>query len=186
MRLSKPIEIEGVAQTLTKGNCPVCAFLRNSQSALLQGGLDPEEVSGICNFHAWALAAAVNVANAARVFQNLLRLGCDGSPECSFCVRLREAEQTQLRELIGQMDRHLVLDWIKHHGALCRPHARRLRQVAPVRLHGAIDEVDRRSSSDLNSELESLIARSAMGEKAGAGVLGRVAEFLMSQRGING
>jgi PII-like signaling protein len=75
MRLSKPIEIEGVSQTLAKGNCPVCAFLKNSQSALLQGGLAPEEVSGICNFHAWALAAAVNVANAAKVFQNLLRLG---------------------------------------------------------------------------------------------------------------
>ena len=186
MRLSKPIEIQGVSQTLGKGNCPVCAFLRNSQSALLQGGLAPEEVSGICDFHGWALAAAVNVANAARVFQNLLRLGCDGSQECSFCLRLREAEQAQLRELIGQLDRHLVLDWIKQHGALCRPHSKRLRQVAPVRLHGALDEVDRRSSLDLNSELASLIARSAVGEKTGAGVLGRVAEFLMSQRGVSG
>jgi hypothetical protein len=109
MRLSKPVEIQGVSQTLAKGNCPVCAFLRNSQSALLQGGLRPEEVSGICNFHAWALAAAVNVTNAAKIFQNLLRLGCDGSQECSFCVRLREAEQAQLRELVGQMDRHLGL-----------------------------------------------------------------------------
>lgn len=186
MRLSKPIEIQGVSQALAKGSCPVCVFLRNTQSLLLQGGLAPEEVNGICNFHAWALAAAVNVANAARVFQNLLRLGCDGSHECSFCVRLREAEQGQLKELIGQMDRHLVLDWIRHHGALCRPHARKMRQVAPVRLQGAIDEVDHRSSSDLNSELENLIARAAMGERTGAGVLGRVAEFLMSQRGIGG
>lgn len=186
MRLSKPIEIQGVSQTLAKGNCPVCAFLRNFQSALLHGDLAPEEVSGICNFHAWALAAAVNVVNAAKVFQNLLRLGCDGSQECSFCLRLRKAEQTQLRELVEKMDRHLVLDWIVQHGALCRPHSRQLRQVAPARLHGAIDEIDRRSSSDLNSELERLIARSAAGEKAGAGVLGRVAEFLMSQRGING
>ena len=186
MRLSKPIEIEGVSQTLAKGNCPVCAFLKNSQSALLQGGLAPEEVSGICNFHAWALAAAVNVANAAKVFQNLLRLGCGGSQECSFCLRLREAEKAQLKELVAQLDRRLVLDWIRHHGALCGPHSRRIRKVAPVRLHSAIDEIDRRASSDLNSELESLIARSGDGERAGAGVLGRVAEFLTSQRGING
>jgi hypothetical protein len=186
MRLSKPIEIEGVSQTLAKGNCPVCVFLKNSQSVLLQGGLAPEEVSGICNFHAWALAAAVNFANAAKIFQNLLRLGCEGSQECSFCLHLRESEKSQLRELVEQLDRHLVLDWIMHHGVLCRPHSRRIRRIAAVRLHGAIDEIDRRTSSDLNAELETLIARSADGERAGAGVLGRVAEFLMSQRGING
>jgi hypothetical protein len=185
MRLSKPVEIRSVSQTLARGNCPVCAFLRNSQSALLQGGLRPEEVRGICNFHAWALAAAVNVINAAKVFQNLLRLGCDGSEECSFCERLRDAEQAQLRELVGQMDRRLVLDWMKNHGVLCRPHARRIRQIAPVRLHAPFEEVDRRTASDLNSELEDLVNRSS-GERAGAGVLGRVAGFLMSQRGISG
>jgi ABC-type methionine transport system permease subunit len=61
-----------------------------------------------------------------------------------------------------------------------------MRQVAPVRLHGSIDEVESRILSDLNLELENLVTRSAMGEKAGAGVLGRMAEFLMSQRGIRG
>jgi len=122
MRLSKPVEIRGISQTLAGSNCPVCAFLRNSQSALLQGGLAPERVAGICNFHAWAVAAAVNVINAAKVFQHLLRIGCDGSMACSFCERLREAEQAQLRGLVGEMDRHLVvLDWMKHHGILCRP-----------------------------------------------------------------
>jgi len=85
-----------------------------------------------------------------------------------------------------QEARERLLDWIMHHGVLCRPHSRRIRHVAPVRLHSAIDETDRRISSDLNSELENLIARSADGERAGAGVLGHVAEFLMSQRGVNG
>jgi hypothetical protein len=186
MRLTKPIEIRGVSQTLAKGNCPVCAFLKNSQSALLQGGLPPENVTGICNFHAWALAAAVNVTNAAQVFRNLLRLGYNVSQPCSFCERLREAEQAQLKELIGQMDRHLVLDWMKHHGVLCRPHAARIRQIAPVRLHGAFEEVEHRAVAELDSELQNLLSRSATGETSGSGVLGRVAEFLMSQRGING
>ena len=184
MRLSKPIAIRGVSQTLARGNCPVCAFLRNSQSALLQGDLRPEDVRGICNFHAWALAAAVNVTNAAKVFQNLLRIDSDSSGSCSYCEHLRDAEQAQLEELVGQMDRHLVLDWIKHHGVLCRPHAKRLRQIAPVRLHGTVEEVDRRTASELDSDLQDLLSRSAKGEKSGAGVLGRVAEFLMSQRGI--
>jgi hypothetical protein len=184
MRLSKPTEIRGVSQTLAKGNCPVCAFLRNWQSALLQGGLLPEEVSGICNFHAWALAAAVNVKNAAKVFQALLRIACESSHPCSYCERLREAEQAQLKELIGQMDRNLVLDWIQHHGVLCRPHAKRVRQIAPVRLHGTFEDVDRRAVSELESELQDLLDRYATGEKSGAGVLGRVAEFLISQRGI--
>jgi hypothetical protein len=58
--------------------------------------------------------------------------------------------------------------------------------MAPVRLHDAIDEVDRRSLSHLTSELETLVTRSAEGERTGAGVLGHAAEFLMSQRGISG
>jgi hypothetical protein len=186
MRLAKPVEIRSVSETLAKGNCAVCAFLRNSQSALLQGGLHPEQVSGICNFHAWALAAAVNVANTAKVFQHLLRASLDGSQPCSFCERLREAEQVQLKELVGQMDRHLVLDWMKHYGVLCRPHARRIRQIAPVRLHQAFEEVDRRNAAELNSELQDLLSRFSTGERSRAGVLGLVAEFLRSQRGVCG
>ena len=186
MRLSKPVEIHGVSQALAKGNCPVCAFLRNSQSTLLQGGLHPEEVNGICNFHAWALAAAVNVTNAAKIFQNLLRPACDGSQECSFCVRLREAEQPSLGNSWGRWIGSSCSTGLHTTVALCRPHARRMRQVAPVRLDGSIDEVESRILSDLNLELENLVTRSAMGEKAGAGVLGRMAEFLMSQRGIRG
>jgi hypothetical protein len=79
MRLSKPIEIDGVSQTLAKGNYPVCVFLKNSQSTLLQGGFYPEEVRDVC----------------------------------------------------------------------MRPHSTRIRNVAPVRLHSAMDEIDRRAYSDL-------------------------------------
>lgn len=128
----------------------------------------------------------VNVTNAEKVFQTLLRLGCNGSRPRSFCERLRETEQAQLKELIGQMHRNLVLDWMKRHGALCRPHAARIRQIAPVRFRGAFEEVEHRTVAELDSELQNLLSRSATREKSGAGVLGRVAEFLMSQRGING
>lgn len=120
MRLSQAIGIQGLSQTLAKGDCPVCAFLENFQSALLRSDLAAEQVRGICNFHAWALAAAVNVANATKVFQTLQRPGYDGSG-----------------------------------------------QIASVRLPSAIDEIDRRSPSELNSELDNLITRSAAGEKTG-------------------
>ena len=84
------------------------------------------------------------------------------------------------------MDRRPVFVWMKHHGVLCRPHARRIRQIAPVRLHGTCEEVDRRAASELDSELQDLVSSSTTDEKSGAGVLGRVAEFSMSQRGIGG
>jgi len=60
-------------------------------------------------------------------------------------------------------------DGMKHQGVLCRPHARRIRQMAPVRLHDACEEADRRNAAELNSELQDLLGRSSTGERSGAG-----------------
>jgi hypothetical protein len=186
VRLSKPIAISGVSQALAKGGCPVCACLKNAQSGLLQGGLRADEVEGICNFHAWALAAAVGVETAARVFHRLPRSGFDGSQSCSFCVRLRNARDPRLREFASDLQRQLVFDWIAQRGSLCRPHIKELLQIVPVKLQKTLMDLDERMSSMLASELQDLVTRCRCGEPLGAGVLGRVAEFLITQRGLDG
>jgi hypothetical protein len=186
MRISKPVDIEDISQVLAKGGCAICAFLRNEQSALLRGGLRPDEITGICNFHAWALAAAVDIENTARTFLALLRRGNErDTNSCTFCSRLLEHEVVQLKDLIAQMNRGLVAAWMRQQGTLCQMHADHLRQLAPLKLHKMIDEIVGRTAQELETQLEDVLRRCAGGKGSGGGVLGRAAEFLVSQRGIN-
>ncbi len=186
MRLSKPVDLLRISQALGKGSCPICAFLRNQQSTLLKGGLSPGQVTDLCNFHAWALAAAVDSRNAAEVLLNVLGQSARHTEHsCSFCSRLREEEIIQLRDLVTQMGRGLITDWMKQQGTLCRSHGEHLRQLAPVKLHDIIDEVIGRTIADVKSGLEHLLGADGKDDRAGSGVLGRAAEFLASQRGIH-
>lgn len=189
MRLSKPVELDRISQALAKGACPICVFLKNEQSALLRGDMPPEKVTSLCNFHAWALAAAVNVENAARIFLNVVRHPAADSPtaapQCSFCAQLLQQEVVEIKELLTQLKGGLVLDWMKQQGTLCRLHADHVRQLAPLKLHSTIDEIVERSAKTLEAELEALLRRSATGERTGGGMLGRAAEFLTAQRGVN-
>jgi hypothetical protein len=120
-----------------------------------------------------------------KVFQNLLRIGCDGSQPYSFCELLRQAEQGQLKELVGQMDRNLVLDWMKHHGVLCRPQARRICQIALGRLHGMFEEVDRCTASDFDSRCRTWCAAPPPAKSQGRSAWA-CCRVLMSECGIGG
>ena len=124
MRIGKPVAIEDISQTLARSGGAIDAFLKNEQSALLPGGLFPDEVRGVC-----------------------------------------------------------VASWMKQQSNLCQSHAGHLRQLAPLRFHTTIDEV--RTSQDLQAQLEDVLRRPAIGKGSGGGVLGRAAEFLVAQRGIN-
>jgi hypothetical protein len=83
------------------------------------------------------------------------------------------------------MSHGLVLDWMKQQGTIYQRHADHLRELAPLKLHPILDEVVERSSKTLLDELEALLRRNEVGERTGGGVLGRAAEFLTAQRGVN-
>jgi hypothetical protein len=192
MRLMKPENLESISQVLAKGACPICAYLRNDQAALLRGDMKPDEVSDLCNFHAWALAAAVDKDYVARIFLNVLarrtvmrQTKPDAARCCSFCSLLVQREVVHIRELMEQMSGGLVLDWVRRQGTFCSAHAAHLRQLAPLKFHSVIDEVMERSAANLASDLQDLLHRTAEGRGTGGGVLGRVAEFLVAQRGLN-
>jgi hypothetical protein len=189
MRIAKPMELDRISQVLAKGACPICAFLKNDQAALLRGDLPPEQVSDLCNFHGWALAAAADSANAAQVFLNVLHKGDllprDTPNQCSFCSQLLQLEVAHIRELIGEMDRGFVREWMERQGTFCRVHAAHVRQLSPLKLHTLIDEIVERSTKSLETELQNLLKRTEVGKGTGGGILGRAAEFLISQRGIN-
>jgi hypothetical protein len=188
MRVAKPVELDHISQVLAKGACPICAFLKNDQASLLRGELQPDQVTGLCNFHAWALAAAGDRNSVAQTFLRVLHheLSTNGDPvdRCSVCSHLVQREVIHMKKLIEQMNGGLVLDWMKREGTFCRLHATHLRQLAPSRLQPAIDEIVERSTRALEVDLENLLRRTEAGKGIGGGALGRAAEFLVSQRGI--
>jgi hypothetical protein len=191
MRLMKPLELDRISQVLAKGSCPICAFVKNDQAALLRGELQPDRVTDLCNFHAWALAAAVDRDKVARIFLQVLTRQMSRPPvssvgQCSVCSQLVQQEVIHIQELIAQLEAGgLVLDWIKRQGTFCLSHANHLRELAPSRLHPVIDEIMDRSAKALATNLENLLLRTEAGKGTGGGALGRAAEFLASQRGIN-
>ena len=178
-------QYESVLQTLGEQSCPICAFLKNVQTRLLQEG-DAEEFVQLCNAHTWAVAAVRETETATQIFLSLLESRSDyGSHECSICLRLEQEEVLRTSELITAFGRRSVLEWMKKQAVLCLPHGLRLRNQAPIGLRALIDQVLDRRAAELRATLTRLTAEAARGESRRCGVLGRVAEYLTAQRGIS-
>ena len=185
MRLSKPVELDQISQVLSRAGCPICTFLRNEQAALLRGGIKAREVTGLCNFHSWALAAAISSKSAAEIFLNVLRQLDPAHPgPCSFCARIAKYEAELLKEMAVNLESGLVSNWMSHQGIFCGPHALQLKQFAPAGLHERIDGIQQRTQNEVREGLEQLLQRFETDKHSGSGILGRAAEFVSSQRGI--
>jgi Mn-dependent DtxR family transcriptional regulator len=184
MRLSKPVDIQEISQALQKDACPICMLLKNLQATALRN-VTSAEVVGLCNFHAWALAAAVDLARVAEVFLKLLDSADPAHPvTCSICARIREEEEQRLKELVDKMLGNNLRNWLVEQGSICLPHSEKLLRVAPVKLRPSIEKLIARRRADLSKELEEVRDQARLGEHRGGGVLGHAAEFLVSQRGV--
>jgi hypothetical protein len=183
MRLSNPVELKRITQALDRGGCPVCSFLKNLQSAILKTAT-PKEIHTVCNFHAWALAAAVDAARVAKVFLHLLEPSSTPQGRCSVCEQIEEQERTRVAELASQVQRSLVRDWIERHGTFCRPHAIQLAAALPATTKGSLATLEKKTIDQLKRSLAELAEHDSQGKAAGSGVLGHAAEFLVSQRGV--
>jgi hypothetical protein len=89
--------------------------MRNYQAKCVQASLTPRP-TGICNFHAWTIAAIHDRLDASQVFLNLLSsfsLGSDAP--CDICVRLEKEDVVQLR-LIGNSFKSMTpIQWLTYH-----------------------------------------------------------------------
>ncbi len=185
MRAHRIKASQSVLQMLSEHGCPICAFLKNVQTKLVQDG-DVTDFSQLCNAHAWAVAAVRQTETAARIFLALLEARpAEGKHECSICLRLEQEEIFRLHELIVALDGRQALDWVKAHGVFCLPHGLRLRTEAPLAVRALIDEILDRRASELQSALTRLLADASQGISEHGGVLGRAAEYLVAQRGIS-
>lgn len=182
MRPRQIKQYDSIWDAFESPGCPICEFLRNLQTQLLQaenGG----DINALCNGHAWAVAAVTDTASAARVFISLLGPQSEGGPdlqkqECTMCARLVQEEATLLSQLTERQN--ALTKWLRTNSTLCLPHARELRKRLPLLLGGLVDSAVQRRQRELRSALQQLIASADAHQHSG--VLGRVAELLVGQR----
>jgi hypothetical protein len=187
MRTHKQLVIyQSILDVLQEPGCPFCRFLKEFQAALLQKHSE-EDIHHLCNFHAWGLAAVQNAPTAAHVFLKLL----DEPPPpssadvgCDICREVLAEEDLRIREFVSCLTRTVVSHWLKTAAVLCIPHGIKLRQQVPLLLTARIDTIIGNYRQLLTQELLQLSAEREV-DRTGWGTLGRVAEFLVAQRGIH-
>jgi hypothetical protein len=175
-----------VGQALVTGACPICGVLKEFQAALAEKVQLRADLC-LCNFHTWLLARLAPANGAAAVYLKLLEDSPAfkvGALDCSFCRRILDEEKLQLRELVKQMQRTMFIQWMKSQGSLCLNHARKLQDRAPLKMRRLIDEIVERTRAELKRELGDFLEHTKQGDHTGGGILGRTAEFLVSQRGL--
>jgi hypothetical protein len=171
------------------GACLVCTVLRHHQTQLVEvaGVSNPTH---LCNHHAWSLARSAPAAIAAEIYAEVLaerrKHPEAAGKNCNFCKEIRREEAIRLDELVEQMKMPSFAGWMKKSGTLCLWHAEKLSNRLPPKLHALIAEVVARTLDELEVDLRKYLIEARNGQHAGGGVLGRVAEFLVCQRGIPG
>lgn len=182
MRSHKIEPYRSVFDAITGPGCPLCRYMRNYQAKCVQASLNPRP-TGVCNFHAWAIAAIHDRLDASQVFLNLLSSASLGnSTHCDICQRLEKEDKAQLR-LIGHSFKTMqAVQWLNTYEEICIPHSLELRKFAPaVHLH-LIDKAIARYRDKLMRTLQE--QQGVDIEGAGWGVLGHAAEFIAGQRGL--
>jgi hypothetical protein len=193
MKADASTHAASVGQALTKGVCPICSILKDFQWTLAETA-NPQAGLRLCNFHVWALARSRGKLSRStpgesvtNVFLAMMKgplVGKVSTDECAMCHRVVEEEVSRMRELAQQFQRAMFVQWMKSQGTLCIDHAHKLKEFLPLRLRTVIDEIVERNRAELGEELEAFREQLRQGVHEGGGLLGRVAEFLVGQRGL--
>jgi hypothetical protein len=183
-RAIRAVPVTGAA---AHGACLVCTVLRHHQTRLVEVTGVPK-ASHLCNHHAWSLARSAPSQLASEIYAQVLserRKGAgSGERICTFCIELRREESARLNELVEQMNIDSFVAWMRRSGTLCLWHADRLTRRMPAKMRSVVDEILARTADELQADLGKCAAEARLGRHSGGGVLGRVAEFLVCQRGI--
>ncbi len=174
-----------ILEVLHEPGCPLCRFLKEFQAGRLQNRSEME-TRGLCNFHAWGLAAAQDAPAAAEASIGILNEAvsiANGTQACDVSNEVKAEEDLRTRELATCLHRPDVAVWLRTEAVLCIPHAAKLRrQLSPI-LASEIDAIVQNCRSQLKEDLDHLRGEPSM-DRSGWGALGRAAEFLVSQRGL--
>jgi len=188
MRLQRPVHYSQIVAAVRPGACPLCAVLKDFQSAYIREA-DPQSLEALCNFHMWAFAGAAQAESAAKLFLRLLEeAGTNHSAlpprVCGICLRIREEEVRRLDEFAEKFAQDKFREWMLVHGTVCMPHAIKLRPRLPAELQVSLAKILARREEELRTELEELLRNVQSGQRGHEGILGKVAESLAAQRGL--
>lgn len=173
---------------LAKGGCPICAALKEFQSYLSKN-LRAYECSRFCNLHAWVIANSSPAESVATMFLASVRdpnwrPSLPNPSECTFCKRMQIEKETRLTEISEELDQSQLQEWLHEHGMLCFRHSRELIQKLPESLQKDIEKTMSEKVGELEQELDEFLQQAKRGGHTGGGILGRAAEYLVAQRGI--
>jgi len=189
MNATKAVRTVLMTEAAAHGTCLVCTVLRHHQTKLVEVAGVPNPTH-LCNHHAWSLARSAPANIAAEIYAQVLaerrKHPQAAGKNCSFCEELRCEETIRLDELVEQIKMPSFAGWMRKSGTLCLWHAERLSHRLPLKSQALIEEVVSRTLDELEVDLRKYVVQARNGQHAGGGVLGRVAEFLVCQRGIPG
>lgn len=186
---ARAVQTVAMTEAVAHGACALCTVLRHYQTQVIMVRGVPS-TRHLCNQHAWLVARSAPAALAARIYAQVLetRRSEQGHKErvCDFCAELRREEAVRLGELVQQMKAPSFAGWMRRSGTLCLRHAEQLSQKVPG-FQPIIDEILSRTIAELEEDLVKCVGHETNeAHNVGGGVLGRVAEFLVCQRGIPG
>jgi hypothetical protein len=173
---------------LAVGGCPICTALKEFQSYFLKH-LRAYECARFCNLHAWVVANSSPAESVATLFLESVRNphwrpSLPNPSDCDFCKRMEIEKQTRMAEIIEEFDPLTSQKWMREHGLLCFRHGRELIEKLPSAWRSEMEQTMSQKVGELEKELDEFLQHAKRGEHRGGGILGRAAEYLVAQRGI--
>jgi hypothetical protein len=100
------------------------------------------------------------------------------------CSHMQTEKEARLREIARELERPRLREWLEVQGTLCRRHGRELIKQLPDTVKKTVWEIMARNVAELEGELRDFLGQVKNGSHTGGGILGRAAEYLVAQRGI--
>jgi hypothetical protein len=177
-----------ITSIVARGSCPICTALREFQTDMLKKLL-PTGCARLCNTHAWAVANSAPAESVATIFLGALanphwRASAPVPDDCDLCKKMQAEKEARLNEIAQQLSHPKLRDWLHDYGMLCSRHSHEAMARLPDDLQKSVQEVVVRNAGELAEALGEFLEQVKKGSHAGGGVLGRAAEFLVAQRGI--
>jgi hypothetical protein len=186
MALPKRSWHKATSDPLTEQGCPVCGFLKDLQSRHVRN-ISGDDLRALCNFHAWSVASVTQASAAARIFLQMLDSRAEQRVESNrsdLCERITEEERSRVHEIAERLKESGLKRWLQDSSRLCIPHSRKLADHLPEMPRGALNLAARAHRDPFRSRLIVLSRSTTSDSRAHADILGRVAEYLVAQRGL--
>ncbi len=179
-----------ISTMVARSSCPICVALRDFQNELLKT-LESEHCAHFCNMPGWAIANAARAESVTTIFLSALanpdwRVSAPVPDQCDLCRQMHTEKEMRLEEIAQRFHDPKLSNWLHDFGMLCSSHSRDLEARLPKELQRTVQEMSQRNAIELTETIEEFLEQVKKGSRTGGGALGRAAEFLVAQRGIEG